>query len=157
MNESGPEESTNILTSEESSPRKKNGLIEFIKFAFLALIIVVPFRMFVAEPFVVSGASMEQTLHDADYLIVDKVSLYFREPRRGEVLVFDSIPGSGRKTFIKRLVGLPGETVRIAEDTVTIITAESETIVLDEPLHGRTNYRRHGGNLGWGWIFCFGW
>lgn len=116
-----------------SGGSRKNGVFEFIKFAFLALIIVIPFRMFIAQPFVVSGASMEQTFQDSDYLIVDEISMHIRAPKRGEVLIFDSTPGPGGKNFIKRLIGLPGETIRIAEDKVVIISPEGDEMILDEP------------------------
>lgn len=136
MNEVTPEESTTggaTTSVVDPKPKRSNSLLEFIKFASMAAIIVIPFRMFIAQPFVVSGASMEPTFQDADYLIVDEISLRFRDPERGDVLVFDSTPGPGGKNFIKRLVGLPLETVRIAEDSVIIITPDGSEIILDEP------------------------
>lgn len=105
---------------------------EIIKFTLLAIIIVAPVRWFIAQPFIVSGASMYPTFEDANYLIVDELSYYFREPLRGEVIIF-KYPKDTSKYFIKRVVGLPGETVNINRGVVSIISPnDSVAITLDE-------------------------
>ena len=106
---------------------------ELIKLVFLSLLIVVPFRFYVAQPFVVDGASMDPTFETGDYLIVDEISYRFKTPERGSVLIF-KYPKDPRKSFIKRVIGLPGETVLISDGQVTIINAEHPNgFVLDEP------------------------
>ena len=75
---------------------------------FIALII----RAVIFQPFVVEGASMVPTFHDRDYLIVNKFLYYFESPQRGEVIVFHS-PTVRNTDFIKRVIGLPGDLVRI--------------------------------------------
>lgn len=92
---------------------------EILRFAVIALIIVLPIRIFVAQPFIVSGASMEETFHDNEYLIVDQLTYQFEDPERGDVVIF-RYPRDPSKFFIKRVIGLPGDTVTIANDTVTI-------------------------------------
>lgn len=92
---------------------------EVVKFAVLALIIVVPIRMYVASPFLVSGTSMEPTFNTGHYLIVDELSYRFEKPKRGEVIVF-KYPKDPSKYFIKRIIGLPGETVNIKEGLIVI-------------------------------------
>lgn len=89
------------------------------RFAFLTLAIIVPIRLFVAEPFIVSGASMEPTFDTGEYLVVDRLSYHFEDPQRGEVIIF-RYPKDPSKYFIKRIVGLPGETVDITDGQVTI-------------------------------------
>ena len=74
---------------------------------------------------------MEPNFHDADYLIVDELSYRFRQPERGEVIVFN-YPLDTTKRFIKRVIGLPGETVRIDGGSVTISTVDGKTMILDE-------------------------
>ncbi len=91
----------------------RSSVWEVVKFVVITLIIVVPIRTFVAQPFIVSGASMDPTFRDGQYLIVDELSYYFRPPTRDEVVVF-KYPKDPSKHFIKRISGLPGETVTIA-------------------------------------------
>lgn len=106
---------------------------ELLRFAIIALIIVLPIRWFVALPFIVSGASMEETFHNNEYLIVDQLTYKFENPARGDVIVF-RYPRDPSKYFIKRVIGLPGETVSIDGSNVTITNSEHpEGLVLDEP------------------------
>ena len=74
---------------------------------------------FVGQRTRVSGHSMEATLHDGDNLIVDKLSYRFRDPKRFEIIVF---PYSHKENtyYIKRIIGLPGETVQVKDGYVYI-------------------------------------
>lgn len=92
---------------------------ETLKFTLVVLLIVMPVRLFIAKPFIVSGASMVPTFQNHDYLIVDEVTYRWREPKRGEVIIF-RYPKDTSKYFIKRIIGLPGETVIIENNQVTI-------------------------------------
>ena len=92
---------------------------DFIRFALIASAIVVPIRLFIAQPFIVSGASMVPNFQNGNYLIIDELSYRFEEPRRGEVVVF-RFPYEPSKFLIKRIVGIPNETVVIEGDTITI-------------------------------------
>lgn len=112
--------------------RQIHPFLEILQFAVIALIIVVPIRMFIAQPFIVSGASMEETFHSGEYLIVDQVSYRFNEPERGDVIIF-RYPRDPSKFFIKRVIGLPGDTVRIDGSTVTVTNkAHPNGLTLDE-------------------------
>lgn len=115
------------------NPEKQEGMVrEILRFSFYALIIVLPIRMFIAQPFIVSGASMETTFSTGQYLIVDQLTYHFEEPERGDVIVFH-YPKDPSKFFIKRIIGLPGETIHIEDSTVTITNAEHpEGMVLTE-------------------------
>lgn len=119
-------------TSTESDQPERNSLWEIARFALIALIIVLPIRWYVAQPFIVSGASMEETFHNNDYLIVDQISYRFEEPKRGDVIIF-KYPRDHSKYFIKRLIGLPGDTVVIEGSHVIIKNDENpEGTKLDE-------------------------
>jgi signal peptidase I len=96
---------------------------DLVKILVIALIIIVPFRMFVAEPFVVSGSSMEPNFHNHDYLIVDRLSYLTGSPKRGDVIVL-LYPKDTTQFFIKRIIGLPGDTVTIQNGYVTITGSE---------------------------------
>jgi len=107
--------------------------IEVIKIAVIAFIIVLPIRYFLFQPFIVSGASMAPNFATGDYLIVNEISYRFAGPQRGDVVVFNAgfIPGYSGQRFIKRVIGLPGETVNVTNGKVEIIK-NGKTIVLDE-------------------------
>lgn len=94
-----------------------------LRYAFVALGIALIVRFFIAAPYVVSGASMEPTFHDWDYLITDRLSYRLKEPERGDVVIF-TIPDSSEKTLIKRVIGLPGETVSV-DGTRVVITNDA--------------------------------
>ncbi len=78
----------------------------------IAAAIVFPIRKFIFQPFIVSGSSMEPTYYTGDYLIIDELGYRFSEPNRGDVIVF-SYPQNPEQKFIKRIIGLPGETIEI--------------------------------------------
>ncbi len=83
---------------------------DLVKILVIALVIIIPFRTFVAEPFVVSGSSMLPNFHDDDYLIVNRLTYAFGNPQRGDVIVL-RFPKDPSQFFIKRVIGLPGEKV----------------------------------------------
>jgi signal peptidase I len=90
---------------------------EVIKVALLSLAIILPIRYFLVQPFYVKGASMEPTFLDHDYLLIDEISYRWREPHRGEVIVF-RYPRDPKQYFIKRVVGLPGDRVVVRDGEV---------------------------------------
>ncbi len=106
---------------------------DLIKILIIALIIIVPFRTFVAEPFVVSGSSMLPNFHNGDYLIIDRLSYITGSPARGDVIVL-KYPKDTTQFFIKRIIGLPGETVKLAQGKVVIVNKDHpEGFQLNEP------------------------
>lgn len=118
--------------SADSEERRNHPLLEIIRFTIIAIIIVIPIRMFIAQPFIVSGASMETTFHNGEYLIVDQVSYYLHAPARGDVVIF-RYPRDPSKYFIKRIIGVPGDTISIDGNVVTVKNAEyPDGIILNE-------------------------
>lgn len=112
---------------------KKESFKDILKFCLIAIPLVLLFKAYIAQPFIVSGASMESTFHDGQYLIVDEVTYYFKKPSRGDVIIFRP-PVDTSKYFIKRIIGLPHETVIINAGVVSIKNAlHPEGFVLDEP------------------------
>lgn len=127
---------TELTPQNTPVPAKKSKLKSVIKeiviFIAIAVGIVLPFRIYVAEPYLVDGRSMDPTFTTGDYLIVNKISYRTGEPERNSVLVF-KYPGNPKKSFIKRVIGLPGETVIGKSNALKIINAESpEGFLLDQ-------------------------
>lgn len=117
----------------EQKKTKLQSFWELARFALIALVVVVPIRMFIAEPFIVSGSSMVPTFENGDYLIVDKISYRISNPDRDDVVVF-RYPNDTTKFFIKRIIGLPGEIVDINGSEVTITNANhKQGFKLDQP------------------------
>lgn len=107
-------------------------LFELIQVAAVSLAIIIPVRYFLIQPFYVKGASMEPNFFDHEYLIIDEVSYRFREPIRGDIVVFRP-PTDSNQFFIKRVIGLPGETVEIAGGQVKVFNdANPNGFVLPE-------------------------
>jgi signal peptidase I len=106
---------------------------EMAKIIIIALLIVVPIRYFVFQPFFVKGQSMDPNFENGDYLIVDELSYNFRAPERGEVVVF-KYPNDLSQRYIKRIIGLPGETVEIQGGKITILNASGKDILNEEYL-----------------------
>ncbi|MBI4132072.1 MAG: signal peptidase I [Candidatus Sungbacteria bacterium] len=123
------------MPSESSAPASPflRALGEFLRLAVIAAAIALPIRYFIAQPFIVRGASMEPNFHDREYLVIDEFSYFFRPPQRGEVIVF-RYPLNPREYFIKRVIGLPGETVEVRVDAVYVFNGERpDGFKLDEP------------------------
>lgn len=91
-------------------------VLEIIIISFVSITLI---YKFVAQPFIVKGASMEPTFENNDFLLVDEFVYRFREPSRGEVIVFRN-PRNEEEFYIKRIVGLPGEEIVIREGAVFI-------------------------------------
>lgn len=106
---------------------------EIVQIAVLALAIILPVRYFLIQPFVVKGASMEPNFYDSEYLIIDELTFRFRNPERGEIVVFRP-PQHLDQYYIKRVIGLPGETVEVRNGMITIYNTEFPNgLTLDEP------------------------
>jgi signal peptidase I len=119
-----------IVTNAES---RQNFWKELVKLVVIAVVIVIPFRLFIAQPFIVDGASMDPTFENSQYLIVDELTYHFNTPQRGSVLIF-KYPRDPKKFFIKRVIGLPNEQVVINNGQVTIINNENPNgLKLNEP------------------------
>lgn len=123
----------NIIVTPMEQQKKKSTLRDFIEAFIVALLIALPIKYFIASPFIVRQTSMFPTFKDGDYLIVDKLSYRFDSPKRDDVVVFKP-PFSENTYFIKRIIGLPGETIIVNNNKITIKNAENpDGFVLNEP------------------------
>lgn len=110
----------------------KGLLKDLFTLALLIVVVVIPIRVFIVSPFVVDGESMHPTFENLDYLVIDELLYNFKSPARGDVIVF-RYPGNPSIFYIKRVIGLPGETVSINHGVVTIISSEGNKTTLNEP------------------------
>lgn len=92
---------------------------EVVKIIIISLAIIIPIRYYFAQPFFVKGASMEPNFLDGDYLVICEICYRLNQPQRGDVVVF-RFPGDESQFFIKRIIGLPGETLELRSNQITI-------------------------------------
>jgi len=108
-------------------------IFEIVKIVLIALAVIIPIRYFLFQPFYVRGASMEPSFHDSEYLIIDEITYRFSEPQRGDVVVIRN-PQNHSEFFIKRIIGLPGETLEIGDGQVVVVnTSRPRGVALKEP------------------------
>lgn len=121
------------VSEQEATPGSGSFIWELVRVVLFSFIFMIGFRYFVAEPFVVSGSSMVPNFFNREYLVVDKLSYRFGEIDRGDVIVF-RYPKDPSQYFIKRVIGLPGEKVKIQSGKAVIYNNEfPDGKVLAEP------------------------
>ena len=126
----------NNLSQIEEPENEKFSFLEFIwdliKTAVIVVVIAFGVKYFVVQPFIVDGNSMQPNFENNEYLLVEKVSFRFRQPQRGDVIVFHP-PGQSTVNYIKRIVGLPGEKLLIEDNSVKIFNnSHPDGFTLDE-------------------------
>lgn len=94
-----------------------SSLFEVLRVVAIVFVSAVIIRFFLFQPFIVEGSSMEPNYHNNEYLFVEKLSYRFREPKRGEVIIFH-YPNDPSVNYIKRIIAIPGDRVRIEDGLV---------------------------------------
>lgn len=116
------------------SERALHALWEIAKTVAFIVLAAVIIRAFLLQPFFVQGESMETAFQDGNYLLINQVSYTFGKPQRGDVVVFKAnAAGDPETNYIKRIIGLPGETVELRDGKFYIYNAEHrEGVELEE-------------------------
>lgn len=117
-------ERTQSIQLESKAKSRARLFIENILYIATAVVLAMIVQQFIIRPFVVSGESMDPTLSSGDYLLIDEVTYRFNEPERGDVVVFRA-PPEPTKFFIKRVIGLPGDTVSIKGKIINITNMDN--------------------------------
>lgn len=94
-------------------------IFEIVKVGAAVFLAALFIRFFLFQPFIVQGSSMEPNFHDGEYLFVEKLSYDFHAPKRGDVVVF-KYPLNTSVDYIKRIIGLPGDTITIKDGKVMV-------------------------------------
>lgn len=116
---------------------------EMVRVAIISLVIILPVRYFLIQPFYVKGASMEPNFYDHEYLIIDEVSYRFNEPKRGDIVVF-KYPKDPKQYFIKRVIGLPGEKIKIEDNRIFVNGTKIDETYLPETIETVLPLRGYG-------------
>ncbi len=149
------ETNTKEVSETKGKNKFKESFWELIRFVFVAVVIVLPIRMLIAQPFIVSGSSMFPTFENKQYLIVDQISYRFDEPKRGDVVIF-RFPLDTSKFFIKRVIGLPEEKVVIKKGEISVFDKDGNETKLEEPYLENTSSDSFTINLKEGEYFVLG-
>src|SRR3989304_6624731 len=97
--------------------------LDFLEIIVFAVAIFLFFYLLILQPHKIKGDSMQPNYPDGEYLLTDKVTYRFKEPKRGDVIVFDA-PGANGEEFIKRIIGLPGEKISLKDGKVYLNTQQ---------------------------------
>ena len=117
-------ESKSEVKKEATLKRFTEYTLEIIKVILISLAIIVPVRYFLIQPFYVKGASMEPNFFDHEYLIINEIGYRFNSPERGDIVVF-KYPRDPSQYFIKRIIGLPNETLEIKDGKITVFNGDN--------------------------------
>ena len=121
---------------QSSPPRRRLGCaLEIVETLVLTLVIYLVIHNFVAQPFEVEQQSMVPTVNPGEYVLIDKISPRFQDYQRGDIVVFQPPEGYGQGgvPFIKRVIGLPGDTVSLENGRVFVTPPGGSPVRLDEP------------------------
>ena len=99
--------------------RVSSFFLDLIETVVMALAIFVVIYLFLFQPHQVRGNSMYSSFKDGEYILTDKISYRIGEPKRGDVVIFKA-PSNEEYDYIKRIIGLPGDTIKISNNTVLI-------------------------------------
>lgn len=119
-----------------AQPRRRLGCaLEIVETLVLTVVIYLVIHNFVAQPFQVEQESMMPTVNPGEYVLIDKISPRFQDYQRGDIVVFQPPPGYGEGgvPFIKRVIGLPGDTVSLENGRVFVTPPGGSAVELDEP------------------------
>lgn len=105
------------MTEEKEEKVEKNEWLEWLKAIIFALILVTVIRIFFVSAVLVDGISMMPTLENSDRMIVNKMSYRIGEPKHFDIVVFNA---NEEEKYIKRVIGLPGDTIEYRDDILYI-------------------------------------
>ena len=142
------------IIMEENNKDVKKEAIEWIKSILLAVIIALFIKSFIFNTTYVLGNSMYPTLHERDRLFANKIPLYFSSPNRGEIIVLKA-PDIANKDYIKRVIGVEGDTVAIIDGKVYLNGELLEEDYIEEDVYTEV-YGENYWEVPEGYVFVLG-
>ena len=117
--------------------RAIGAFFDFLQGIVVVLAILVMVYLFIMSPQEINGASMEPNFHNGEFILTNKILYKFREPQRGDVVIFKS-PGNKEIDYIKRIIGLPGDTVSVSNNAFYVNgqKVEEPYLASDTPIFG---------------------
>lgn len=128
------DQDTEMQVGDQPESRGRSALREFVETIVFTLLIYILVRHFLFENYRVVGYSMTPTLEDDQFLVVNKLDYRLHDPQRGDIVVLRD-PRDGDRKLIKRLIGLPGETVEIRQGEVYINDQRLDELYIASPGH----------------------
>lgn len=107
------------LEGEHTMSAAKKELMEWVSSILIAVVLALVIRVYVFEFIQVIGYSMVPTLHDHDWLLVEKISYRFRDPQRGDIIILKN-PGNLEENFVKRVIGVENDAVEVRDGYVYV-------------------------------------
>ena len=114
--------------------KKKYAFLEYAVYVFIIVFVLFIAPKYLVEKILVDGTSMECSLYNGEQVLIEKVSRNFNGPDRFDIVVFTKNHGTYTKTYIKRIIGLPGETVQIIDSSIFINGEELEEAFGKDPV-----------------------
>lgn len=127
------------MNEENKQIKKEDSLLniiwDWVKTILIALAITFFVKQFIIDATIVSGKSMLNTLHDRDWLMVNKISKHFRDYKRGEIVILHA-PDYPNRLYVKRVIGTPGDLVELIDGDVYVngVKLEEKYVSVDETL-----------------------
>jgi signal peptidase I len=123
----------------QRSPQKRSALslaVEIVLIVVAAFAIAMVVQFFIVKPFTIHQVSMQPTLLEGDRVLINRLTYHFRDPERGDVVVFDS-PVDAREDLVKRIVAVPGDMVAIQSGVLYVNgKAQEEPYITESPFDG---------------------
>ncbi|GCE10329.1 signal peptidase I [Tengunoibacter tsumagoiensis] len=131
------------MIQKSSMKRQLQSFRQRLAFLLLLLFMLMLFRISVQQ-FHIQGSSMEPTLHNQEYIIVNKAAYLFAPPERGDVIVFE-YPLNPHENYIKRVIAVPGDVVSVIDETVIVngVTLHENYINKQDPENPYPSFRNH--------------
>jgi len=131
----------NILDYMNFIKRAIAAIFDFLQSVVVVMAVMVMIYLFIMSPQEISGQSMDPNFHNGEYILTNKIEYKIGDPKRGDIVIFKS-PRNKEIDYIKRVIGLPGETIRLSNSTFFINGKK-----LDEPYLAPTVYTFGGSYL----------
>lgn len=129
-----------VVLESEKKEGNHSEILDFFKDLIIIIVIVVVVRSYIAMPFQISGQSMYSSYYDREFIIVDRISYLLWNPKRGDVIVFKPYVNDNKKYFLKRIIWVPWDTLKIEEWDIYVKKSwDSDFIKLDEEYLNQEN------------------